>query len=343
VSPKGKAGPLPAGLAPLSVPLSWGYGLAVRAVSLGRNRGFGMRRLPVPVISVGNVTVGGTGKSPFVAWAARTLAAAGARPAIALRGYGAADPARSDEALEYGKTAPGVPVLAGADRYASVQAAIARGERLDCVVLDDGFQHRRLARDLDAVLVDATRPGLEGRLLPAGWLREPAGALGRADLVVVTRAARIDDALAAVIRRFHGREPLAWCDHRWSSIELVSSAGTRTEPVGWLAGRPAAIVAGIGHPAAFLDAARRAGVAIERQAIARDHASWAGAAGDAALASGRGPGLVLTTRKDWVKLAARPLPPGVEVAIPRLELAFLAGEQPLRQRLAEAAGADPRR
>jgi tetraacyldisaccharide 4'-kinase len=336
-------GPLPAGFAPLAIPISWGYGLAVRAVSFGRDRGIGVRRLPIPVISVGNLTAGGTGKSPFVAWAARTLAAAGARPAIALRGYAAADPSRSDEALEYRETAPGVPVLAGADRHATVSAALARGERLDCVLLDDGFQHRRLARDLDLVLVDATRPGLGGRLLPAGWLREPAGALRRADLVVVTRAAGFDGKLAAAIRRHHGLEPFAWCDHRWSSIEVVSPAGSRVEPVAWLAGRPVALVAGIGNPAAFVVAARRAGVSIERETIARDHAPWRGPAGDAALASGRGPGLVLTTRKDWVKLAARPLPPGVEVAIPRLELAFLGGEEPLRERLASAARANLRR
>jgi tetraacyldisaccharide 4'-kinase len=330
-------GPLPRTLSPLALPLSWGYGFGVRAVSAVRGLGIGVRRLSVPVLSVGNVTVGGTGKSPFVAWAARTLAAAGARPAIALRGYGSVDPARGDEVLEYRETAPGIPVLAGPDRHAMVQAALARGEPIGCVVLDDGFQHRRLARDLDVVLIDATRPGLDGPLLPAGWLREPAGALRRADLVVVTRATRIDQSLADAIRRFHGREPFAWCDHRWAWIEVVSASGTRIEPVSWLDGRSVAIVAGIGHPEAFVDAARRAGAAVADRTIARDHARWDGAAGDAALATGRGTGLVLTTRKDWVKLVARPLPAGVEVAIPRLELAFLAGESALRERLVGAA------
>jgi tetraacyldisaccharide 4'-kinase len=332
-------GPLPPGLATLSIPLSWIYGAAVRVASSRRGGGGGVRRLPVPVISVGNVTVGGTGKSPFVAWATRQLAAAGMRPAIALRGYGSRDPARGDEALEYRETSPGVPVLAGADRHATVLAAIARGADVGCVVLDDGFQHRRLARDLDVVLIDATRPGLDGRLLPAGWLREPAEALRRADLVVVTRAKGVDAGLAATIRRFHGRDPLAWTDHRWSSVEVVSAAGPRSEPVEWLRGRRAALVAGIGNPAALVAAAREAGVLLDRETIGRDHAPWAGPAGDAALATGRGPGLVLTTGKDWVKLRSRAIPPGVEIAIPRLEIAFLAGEAEVRARLLAAARA----
>lgn len=333
------SGPLPAALAPLAIPLSWAYGAAVRSVSALRGCGIGVRRLPLPVISVGNVTVGGTGKSPFTAWTARELAAAGARPAIALRGYGARDPDRGDEALEYRDTAPGIPVLAGADRHASVVAALARGEAIGSVVLDDGFQHRRLARDLDVVLVDATRPGLDGRLLPAGWLREPAASLARADAVVVTRASRFDPALAAAIRRFHGRDPIAWTDHRWTSLDVVSAGGTRREPVEWLRGRRAALVAGIGNPAAFVAAARAAGVDIASETIGRDHAPWAGPAGDAALATGVGPGLVVTTRKDWVKLTARPLPAGVEIAVPRLEIAFLEGEATLRARLADAARA----
>lgn len=330
-------GPLPSPFAPITVPLSWVYGVAVRISSSRRDTGAGVRRLPVPVISVGNVTAGGTGKSPFVAWATRQLAAAGMRPAIALRGYGSRDPARGDEALEYRETAPGISVLAGADRHATVLAAIARGSDVGCVVLDDGFQHRRLARDLDIVLVDATRPGLDGRLLPAGWLREPAQALRRADLVVVTRAQGVDAGLAATIRRFHGRDPLAWTDHRWSSVEVVSAAGVRSEPVDWLRGRRAALVAGIGNPAALVAAARGAGVTLESETIGRDHAPWDGPAGDAALMTGLGPGLVLTTGKDWVKLRSRALPHGIEVAIPRIEIAFLAGEGEVRERLLGAA------
>ena len=347
-----RRGPLPQALAPLAWCAARVYGLGVSLRNARFDRGVGVRRLEVsgvcvPVISVGNLTAGGTGKSPFVAWVCAELVRAGAQPVIAMRGYGAEAPEESDEAREYATTAPGARVVVDPDRVSALHAALSQVDAADLarcvVVLDDGFQHRRLARDLDLVLVDATRPGLGGRLLPAGWLREPAGALRRADLVVVTRAAGFDGKLAAAIQRFHGREPFAWCDHRWSSIEVVSPAGSRVEPVAWLAGRPVALVAGIGNPAAFVGAARRAGVSIERETIARDHAFWEGTAGDAALASGRGPGLVLTTRKDWVKLAARPLPPGIEVAIPRLELAFLGGEEPLRERLASAARANLRR
>ena len=128
-----------------------------------------------------------------------------------MRGYAARPGEPSDEQAEYARRCPSVPVAADPDRVRSIGEHLARDPAIDCVVLDDGFQHRRLARNLDLVLVDATQRIFGERLLPAGYLREPVTALRRADAVVVTRAGSIDERLAASIERAHGAPPIAWC------------------------------------------------------------------------------------------------------------------------------------
>ena len=135
-------------------------------------------RVEVPVISVGNLTLGGTGKSPFVAWIARFLREQGIRVTIVSRGYGVSAGSRNDEALELEQRLPDVPHVQNRDRVAAARVAI---DELDCqaIVLDDGFQHRRLARDLDIVLLDACEPFGWDHLVPRGYLREPPANLAR--------------------------------------------------------------------------------------------------------------------------------------------------------------------
>ncbi|MBL8756996.1 MAG: tetraacyldisaccharide 4'-kinase, partial [Phycisphaerae bacterium] len=174
----------------LGVPLARVYGAVVGWRNARFDRGVGVTRVGVPVVSVGNVSVGGTGKTPMVMWLARRLMERGERPAIALRGYkGGRGGAGSDEATEFRRWLPEVPLAVGGDRVATIGAlrGSAEGARVSCVLLDDGFQHRRLHRDLDVVLVDATRDPFADRLLPAGWLREPVEGLKRAGAVVLTR------------------------------------------------------------------------------------------------------------------------------------------------------------
>lgn len=144
----------------------------------------------IPAISVGNLTVGGTGKTPMAAWVARELAARGAHPAMVLRGYG------EDESIVHSLLNPDIPVVTGADRLGAIASAAARGA--DVAVLDDAFQHRRARRAADIVLVSADRWNAEPRLLPAGPFREPLGALRRATMVVVTRKAASDVVVDAV-------------------------------------------------------------------------------------------------------------------------------------------------
>ncbi len=150
--------------------------------------------LPVPVISVGNLTAGGTGKTPFTVWLARALLAAGRRPGVLSRGYGARAEGSllSDEgAVRAALLGPGVPQVEAPDRVRGGASLLAAHHEIDVLLLDDGFQHVRLRRDLDVVLLDATDPFGGGHLLPLGMLREKPSALARAGAVVINRAERV--------------------------------------------------------------------------------------------------------------------------------------------------------
>ncbi len=177
------------GLSAASVP----YGLTVRLRNLLYDLGWlRARRAPVPVVSVGNLSVGGTGKTPFVEHVAGFYRRRDVRVAVLSRGYGA-EHGPNDEALVLEENLPDVPHLQGADRAALARSAIEELES-ELLVLDDGFQHRRLCRDLDVVLIDATAPWGHGRLLPRGLLREPKTGLRRAHLVALTRCDQAGDA-----------------------------------------------------------------------------------------------------------------------------------------------------
>src|SRR5262249_26736647 len=151
------------------------------------------------VVSVGNLTLGGTGKTPCVEYVCRFYRDLDLRVAVLSRGYGAAN-GRNDEALVLEENLPDVPHLQGADRVALARAAVEELES-EVLVLDDGFQHRRLARDLDVVLVDATNPWGFGRLFPRGLLRESPRGLGRAGVVVLTRCDQVPDEERARLRQ----------------------------------------------------------------------------------------------------------------------------------------------
>ncbi len=323
------AGPLHPAFAPFAHAAAFAYGLGVRANAAW----WGFRRpadAGVPVVSVGNVSAGGTGKSPFVRWTAQALASAGHRPVIALRGYRAAG-GSSDEADEHRAMLPGVPVAVGADRARAIAAARAADPAIDCAVLDDGFQHRAIARALDIVLVDATRPAIDGALLPAGWLREPATALRRAGLVVVTRATRVDPALAALVERFHGRPPAAWARHAWLRIERFG-AGDRDMPLASLEGKSVVCVTALGNPAPFVAEAAARGARVRGDLRFRDHHAFTreDVARVAAAARAKD-AAVLCTWKDWAKLARLAGDPqGVEWLAVRAGIEFVDGEPAVR-------------
>lgn len=327
------SGPLPGVLAPVTVPMSWAYGCAVA----WRNRRCD-RSEPVvvgrPVISVGNITAGGAGKTPFVRWLATLLAAHGHRPAIAMRGYGAGGGEPGDEEMEYAERLPDVPVVADPDRAGALARFLPAHPEIDCVLLDDGFQHRRVARDLDLVLLDATRSGLDDRLLPAGYLREPSASLRRADGVIVTRAEAVDPGLAERIASAHGARPLAWSRHAWTGLRMIDDAGERVVAVDWLRGKRVHTLLGIGNAAAVRAQIAAAGAIIGQVVSARDHERYTAARLERLRRSARGVDAIVMTGKDWVK--ARGLIDwaiaGVPIVVPELAIEVFEGEAALSRR-----------
>jgi tetraacyldisaccharide 4'-kinase len=278
-----------------------------------------------PVVSIGNLTVGGTGKTPAVEVAVQTLLALGQRPAVVSRGYGRrtggiqvvsdtgtirldAEEA-GDEPFLLARRLPGVPVLVGGNRYATARLAIERFG-VTVIVLDDAFQHRTLVKDLEVVMARARQPWGNGQLLPAGPLREPLDALARADLVVASGAASAADAadvLDAVARHAPGVPVLTALA---VPAECWEAGRMRPVSVGELAGRRVVAFAGIARPAGFLETLREARVDVADLLPFADHHWYAPE--DVARVDERARTLdaeaLITTEKDWVRLRKLPLP-----------------------------------
>ena len=267
----------------------------------------------LPAISVGNLTVGGTGKTPLAAWCVRELRKRGGKPAIVLRGYG------DDEWRVHSLLNPGVPVVVAKDRLMGIAQASANGA--NCVVLDDAFQHRRASRLADIVLMSADRWNGSARLLPSGPFREPMSALRRATTVVITvkaasseqietleaavRAAAPDSAVS-VVRLALG--PL----HLAASIPAPnpdgSLRGRRHDQSGlldrtpdWMAGRKLVAVSAIGDPTSFLAQLAAAGAVVTHQRFA-DHHAFSATEAEAIARSAAHTDGVICTLKDAVKL-----------------------------------------
>ncbi len=317
----------------LRVPALLFEGLA-RLRSRGYARGWlPSERLEAPVISVGNLSAGGTGKTPFVAFLARKLSERGWRPGILSRGYGApvGTGGENDEGRWLGRALPGIPRRQEADRVAGGRALLEAG--VDLVLLDDGFQHRRLARDLDFVLVDATRPwGLPRprgggepvrACLPRGLLREPPSALARAHAVVLTRADLIapperEHLRAELESLAPGRAHLA-AAHRPAAV--LAPSGERLAPA-VLAGRTVDLVSALGNPEAFQTTVERLGAVVARHRIFPDHHRYR--SGDLADLGPDGRWL-LTSEKDAVKLGDM----GLALHVLSIELELLEGSSVL--------------
>ncbi len=277
-------------------------------VVAARNRrydaGRGVRRAHVPVVSIGNLTTGGTGKTPMAVFIVQRLLDLGCRPAVLTRGYKAGRAQTSDEATLLAEILPGVPVILNPDRVAGAAQVQRDHAMVDVLVLDDGFQHRRLARDVDLVLIDATCPFGHGRLLPRGMLREPVNSLRRATAVLVTHAERIDaETLAALDQRIaeaNGKPPTAHFAHAWAAVEDADG-----NPID-ASGRRIVAACAVGNPAAFFDEAASRADVVARGAFG-DHHDYS--TDDlrhlTALARQHHAEALLVTEKDWVKL--RPL------------------------------------
>jgi tetraacyldisaccharide 4'-kinase len=315
----------------LPAPWDWLLGAAVVGYRAGlalhrAAYATGLRRtgtLPCAVVAVGNLTVGGTGKTPMVEWLARALGARGRQVVVLSRGYGRRGGApvtvvsdrdhvlatvdeAGDEPILLARRLPGVPVVVGSDRHQAGQTALAR-LGADVLLLDDGFQQQRLHVDVAVVCLDADAPWGHRGLLPRGSLREPPEAIGRAHLLVVTHAAGVTNraAVEAEVRRHAGRVPIAH-----ASYEPEAGVDARTGaavPLDSLRGRAVLAFAGIAAPERFATTLRRLGVNLRELAVFPDHHAYR--ASDLATLEARaravGAAALVTTEKDAVRL-----PPG---------------------------------
>lgn len=324
---------------PWATPALWPASLAYRAMLAGWYRwgtGLqgGLRRLPVPVVSVGNIVVGGTGKTPTAWWIARHLAGGGARPAILARGYGGragrgpvvvsegaaalCDPSLAgDEPVMLARRDSGVAVVVGSDRHlCGLHAVEALGA--DCVILDDGFQHLRLHRDLDLLLMDSSSPFGSGDLLPMGTLREPRSAVSRADFVLFTRWGERAGGIAdrALVEGAVGADRIVTASHVFAGVADASAPGRPRR----YDGGPAILVSGIADPRAFEVTAGEAGIDARGHMRFSDHHRYTPA--DVDLISRRAreaeASAVITTEKDAVRLPSRI--PGLDVPLLYLKI-----------------------
>jgi tetraacyldisaccharide 4'-kinase len=287
-----------------------------------------------PVVSVGNLTTGGTGKTPLVEWVARALAREGLRACVLTRGYGRADESRrvvaSDGARVLAEVAEcgdeprllaesllgAAAVVCDRDRVAA--ARWARAELgAEVFVLDDGFQHLRIARDLDVVTLDATAPWGGGHMLPRGRLREPASGLARADCVVITRAelaADLEGLRAEVARVSGGRAAVFMSRVRTLGLKPLSEEGSGVASVKIESVRVGTVGAfcAVGNPGAFFEHVRRDGFELGYTRAFQDHHAYTQADAEAISreAFKRGARALLTTAKDAVKLR------GLDFALP---------------------------
>lgn len=311
------------------------YGAAVAVRNARYDRGGRLvHHAGVPVVSVGNLTLGGTGKTPMVEWVARWYRAQGVRVTILSRGYGGAE-GLNDEGRVLDENLPDVPHLQGADRVALARVAVEELES-ELLVLDDGFQHRRLARALDLVLLDALDPFGLGRLFPRGLLREPVRSLRRAGVVVLSRADLVAAEDRAAIRREAERRagPLRWVEARHAPRSLINADGPPA-PVSDLAGKAMAAFCGIGNPEAFRRTVEALGARVADFRAFADHHAYTAAdvSALAAWARGLGADLALTTQKDLVKLRVSSLG-AVPLRAVGIGLEVLAGNDVLDEALA---------
>lgn len=329
-------------LRPFFYPASIAYGLIVAARNWAFDRGFlAAGRLPVPVFSVGNLTVGGTGKTPMAIWLAHQIQGLGLRPALLSRGYGGPvgllpeGVPGNDEALVIARHLPQVAHRQGADRRSKAIELLAH-RAADALILDDGFQHRQVGRDMDIVMVHAGNPWGNGCLLPAGPLREPLTSLRRAQVAVLTHCDQVaSDRLARIERSLRRNNPqLLVVKSIHEARTLVAWEGG-TAPLSALQGRCVTVLCGIGDPSSFLRQLVTLGAHIHSAIVFPDHFRYTQArrqyleAFVQRLPVNR---WLLTTEKDLVKLAT-PSIAGRPLLALQIALRIVEGEAELVARI----------
>ncbi len=287
------------------------YTMVMRLRNVAYDRGWKKSfDAPVPVISVGNLTTGGTGKTPVVSWLARELRAAGRRSAVLLRGYKSVAGEQSDEQRLLNMLLNGpsvgtgeiIPIHASPDRVAGARDILKHKNDVDVIILDDGFQHRRLRRAFDLVLIDATAPFGFDHVLPRGLLREPESALSRANAILLTRVDSVSkdvvDTIEQRVRRANPLAPIYRSSHVQSLPQLEGAVVD-------LKAKSIYAFCGIGNPRSFFYQLRKNGLPLVHEAILDDHHLYdqRNFDGLSQAAIEKECDFLLTTEKDWMKLA----------------------------------------
>ena len=304
-----------------------------------------IRAASIPVVSVGNLTTGGTGKTPLVIWIAKYLRSQNKRVALISRGYGGNKQSgqtsgRNDEALEMEHRLPDVPHLQDPDRYQMSQIAEQELES-EVLVLDDAFQHRQFHRDLDIVLIDATAPFGLGYLLPRGLLREPISSLGRCDFVILTRTNLVTaEQLAQTTKKIQSQIP----DHPIAQTQTVPTELLRfdgkTFPLDELDGQSILQLCAIGNPDNFRLTLDRLKMKITATKIFDDHHQFTRdeleSVGD--LANQSNATVIVCTHKDLVKIGTNQIC-GVPVYAILIDVQFLSGQSEFENMLGQLLAA----
>ena len=357
-------GIIPSLLIGLLTPLSYIYAVLLKTRGWLYDCGLlKQKQLPCGVISVGNIVAGGTGKTPVVIWIAKYLQNAGFQVGVLLRGYGREDrhstlvvsdgkgvltslTESGDEASMIARKLPDVPVVVGSDRYAAgLEVIRIWGHTEGVLILDDGFQRRQLARDLDILTIDSTQPFGTGKLLPAGTLREPKTALKRTDVLLLTRTDLAAESIN--FERFRQGKPILQTCHQPTRLYQLSTGEECALDL--LEGQRILAVCGLGNPDAFAGTLHQLGPeAVELLAFPDHHRySLADLNNIVAGAHDVGANIVVTTEKDSQKLEAFvattefSLPESVHFFVLAIELDIRTNPEALKKRLYQVA-AEPK-
>jgi tetraacyldisaccharide 4'-kinase len=311
------------------------YALAMRIRNRRYDRGSAeSSAVGVPVISVGNLTLGGTGKTPLVEWIARKLRESHIRVAIVSRGYGAEESGYNDEALELELSLPDVPHLQNPDRVVAAKVAVEELE-MQLILLDDGFQHRRLQRDLDIVLLDASEPFGYDHVFPRGTLRESLSGLSRAGMIVLSRADMVTrenrDNIRARVQQYAPQA--VWCEVEHRVATLLGSNGHKVS-TDLLKGKRVAAFCGIGNAAGFRHTLNSLGCNVVAWREFPDHHNYTREDVTSLSMWGQQADVLVCTRKDLVKLRV-PTLGSIPLWAVKVEIGFLAGEAEFEQSLAK--------
>lgn len=285
------------------------------------------------VISIGNITAGGTGKTPLVIWMYQTLNAKGLKCSIITRGYKSESSGDKlkDEPGMLQENCPDAEIIVNPDRLSAGIRAV-KNFGAEVIILDDGFQHRRLARDIDIVCIDSSCPFGYGKILPAGFLREPPSSLKRADAVVLTRSDQAGKAgLEEITRKIRTLNPEAVIAETSHKARRIRASSGKEAGLDELKGKKIYAFCGIGNPDAFFCTLTQLGAELAGRKIYNDHHRYSSEDIEIIVSESKKhkAELIVTTEKDYIKLPREGLKGDIEICMLKTEIDFAKGREKL--------------